>query len=147
MAYRFRLETVLRVRRIQEERAKADLLAARLAEQAATAEREHRDSLLEAARAAGLPDGSRLEWTAARDQQERLASAVEAARAAEVSAADLTARSLSHWEAAAADLKGLERLDERQRAEWRAEQDRAEQQRLDESAAARARRRGAEGRS
>jgi flagellar FliJ protein len=139
MAYRFRLETVLRVRRIQEERARAELLAARTAEQAAGAERGRRGALLDAARAAGLPDGSRLEWTSARDHHDRLAGAVEAARAAEVAAADLTARSLAHWEAAAADLQGLERLDERHRAEWRVEQERAEQQRLDESVAARRR--------
>ncbi|UDY37183.1 flagellar export protein FliJ [Dermatobacter hominis] len=139
MAYRFRLETVLRVRRIQEERARAELLAARTAEHAATTEHDRRGAVLDAARAAGLPDGSRLQWTAARDHHERLASAVEAARAAEVAAADLTSRSLAHWESAAADLKGLERLDERHRAEWRAEQERTEQKRLDEGAAARAR--------
>ena len=137
MGYRFRLETVLRVRRIQEERARAELLAARTAEQAAAEEHGRRAALLDAARAAGLPDGSRLQWTSARNEQDRLAGALEAARAAEVAAADLTTRSLEHWEATVADLKGLERIDERHREQWRLEQERAEQQRLDETAAAR----------
>lgn len=138
MGYRFRLETVLRVRRIQEERARAELLSARLGERAATDERDRRGALIDVARAAGLPDGSRLAWGTARDEHDRLAGALDAARAAEVAAADLTTRSLDHWEATAADLRGLERLDERHRALWRAERDREEQRRLDETASARA---------
>ena len=54
------------------------------------------------------------------------------ATAAALHAAELSTRRLEDWERAAADLRALERLDERHRDEWRAEQLRDEQRVLDE---------------
>lgn len=141
--YRFRLEPVLRVRRLQEERARASLAMARRAEQEAVAETGRRRGLLAAARDAGLPDGSRLAWGSARDSQDRLAAAVMVSQMAEAHAADLALGSLAQWEDAAVALRTLERLDERSREVWNEEQRQAEQRDLDELTSARAARDGA----
>jgi flagellar protein FliJ len=136
--YRFRLEPVLRVRRLQEERARAALAMARRAEQDAQAETGRRRGLMAAARDAGLPDGSRLQWAAARDRQDRLAQAILVSQMAEAHAADLAAGNMAHWEEAALALRTLERLDERSREVWNEEQRRNEQRDLDELTSARA---------
>lgn len=140
--YRFRLEPVLRVRRLQEERARAALSMARRAEQDALAESGRRRGLMAAARSAGLPDGSRLEWSTARDSQDRLATAVMVSQVAEAHAADLALGNLANWEEAAIALRTLERLDEHSRAAWDEEQRRLEQRDLDELTSARAARDG-----
>lgn len=140
--YRFRLEPVLRVRRLQEERARAALAMSRRAEQDAVAETGRRRGLFAAARDAGLPDGSRLAWNAARDSQDRLATAVMVSQMAEAHAADLALGNLAHWEEAAIALRTLERLDERSREVWNEEQRRVEQRDLDELTSARAARTG-----
>lgn len=141
--YRFRLEPVLRVRRLQEERARASLAMARRAEQDAVSESGRRRGLMAAARDAGLPDGSRLAWSAARDSQDRLAAAVMVSQMAEAHAADLAIGNLAHWEEAAVALRTLERLDEGSREVWAEEQRRLEQRDLDELTSARAARNGA----
>ncbi|CAN5435391.1 hypothetical protein BH10ACT3_BH10ACT3_15470 [soil metagenome] len=136
--YRFRLEPVLRVRRIQEERARAQLAMSRRAEADAAAETGRRRGLFAAARNAGLPDGSQRQWSAERDRQDRLAAAVISAQTAEAHAADLAFGNLSKWEEAAVALRTLERLDERSREVWNEEQRQVEQRDLDELTSARA---------
>lgn len=130
--YRFRLEPVLRVRQLQEERARASLAMARRAEAEAREQTTRRRGLLAAARAAGLPDGSRHAWSQERDRQDRLAGALLASQVAEAHAADLATRELGRWEEAVVALRTLERLDERKREEHRIEQGQAEQKVLDE---------------
>lgn len=130
--YRFRLESVLRVRRVQEERARAQLARARLEELEARRATEERKGRLRRHAEVGLPSGDGVMWKAQRDRGERLAAAVAASHVAELHAAELSTRRLEDWERAAADLRALERLDERQRDLWRGEQLREEQRTLDE---------------
>lgn len=132
--YRFRLESVLRVRRVQEDRARAELALARIAEAEARERTVRRRGLLSRASEVGLPSGDTTTWGAQRDRMDRLAAAVTASHAAEAHAADLSRNRLEAWEHAAAELRMLERLDERHREEWRDEQLRAEQKTLDEIA-------------
>ena len=130
--YRFRLESVLRVRRVQEDRARAQLARARLEELEARRATEVRRGRLRRNMDVGMPSGDPDNWKAHRDRSDRLAAAVTASQAAELHAAELSTRRLEDWERAAADLRALERLDERHRDEWRAEQLRDEQRVLDE---------------
>lgn len=130
--YRFRLDSVMRVRRVQEERARAELALARLAEAEAAAQTTRRRGLLRRATEDGLPSGTATDWTAQRDRSDRLAAAVSASQVAELHAADLTQRRLGDWERAAAELRMLEKLDERHAAVWQADQLREEQKVLDE---------------
>lgn len=136
--YRFRMESVLRVRRLQEEQARATMLQARLEESRARTETGRRWGLFRRAADAGLPDGEGSAWVAERDRQERLAMAVLASRAAEQHAVDVAATRLADWEAAARDLATMERLDERQRALFVQGVLAAEQRELDEQATMRA---------
>jgi len=130
--YRFRLDSVLRVRRVQEERARAQLAKARLEEVEARRATEVRRRRLRRSLDVGLPSGDPADWKVGRDRNDRLAAAVHASQAAELHALELTARRLGEWERAAADLRALERLDERYREQWRSEQLREEQRTLDE---------------
>lgn len=142
--YRFRLESVLRVRRVQEERAKAELAMARLAEIEARGRTSRRRAALERALDLGLPNGPSRSWMAEHERHERLASAVTASQLAEIHAADLSLMRLRDWEQAATDLHTLEKLDDRSREQWRAEQLAEEQKALDELANARRRDDGTE---
>lgn len=130
--YRFRLESVMRVRRVQEDRARAQLALARLAEVEARQDTTRRRGLLRRATDVGLPSGEVHDWAAQRDRTDRLAAAVTASQVAELHAADLTRNRLADWERAASELRSLERLDERHREVWQAEQLREEQKVLDE---------------
>ena len=130
--YRFRLESVLRVRRVQEERSRAELAMARFAELDAKQATARRVGLLRRAQDTGYSDGPTEEWSRQRDRSDRLAAAVTASHVAELHAAELTMRRLEDWERAAQELRALERMDEHKRAEWRLEQGREEQKALDE---------------
>lgn len=133
--YRFRLEAVLRVRRIEEERARGDLLAANRALAEAEAELDRR---LEHYRTVSLPAGAlpHDEYVAARSHQDQAAAGVVAAGTARLAAEAERDRLRDVWAAAAARVKALERLDEHRRDEHAADVQREEVLVLDEVAAA-----------
>lgn len=140
--YAFRLQRVQRVRAVEEDLARARFaeaeLAARNAEERAEERRRAIDVAIDDLRglqgspqlepaavlaALGLVDEARVAWRTA-DQTARAsrATAEEARRA---------------WMERRRDLEGLDRLDERARAEFRQERDRAETLALDEVASQR----------
>lgn len=133
--YRFRLEAVLRVRRIEEERAQGVLLAAYQALREADAELERR---LDHYRTVTAPDGSvpQHAFIAARSRQDGAASAVVAAGTARLAAEAEVERARQEWTEAAARVKALERLDDRRREEHALEALRQETIVLDEVASA-----------
>lgn len=130
--YRFRLESVMRVRKVQEDQARAQLARARLDELEARHATSQRRSRLRDVTDAGLPSGDPGSWRGQRDRVDRLAAAVTASHVAELHAAELSSQRLQEWERAAAELRAMERLDERSRDEWRVEQLRDEQRVVDE---------------
>ncbi len=136
-SYRFRLEPVLRIRRLQEEQARAALLRARAEEADAIRRTRNRRERLHRAVDSAFGDGSTAEWRARQDQVERLGDAVVAARAAELRASELGATCLADWDDAARDLGVVERIEEHHRARWVAETLAAEQKDLDEQAVTR----------
>jgi flagellar protein FliJ len=114
--YRFPLDTVLRVRRIEEERELVALAAARHA--AAAAERAAADCLHHY-RSLPVP-GSRAAAEAFVGRRARLgiaASSVRDADAAHARAVDAADAQRELWSLAARRVSSLERLDERGRAE------------------------------
>lgn len=140
--YAFRLQRVQRVRAVEEDLARARFaeaeLVARNAEERAEERRRAIDVAIDDLRglqgspqlepaavlaALGLVDEARVAWRTA-DQTARAsrATAEEARRA---------------WMERRRDLEGLDRLDERARAEFRQERDRAETLALDEVASQR----------
>jgi len=134
--YRFRLEAVLRVRRIEEESAAADLAAASKALQLAEAEIDRR---LDHYRAIATPDGPvpHEQFLAQRARCDHAAAAVVLAGAARSSAEAEVHRARDRWAAATMRVRALERLDERRRGEHDAEVRRDEIVTLDEVFAAR----------
>lgn len=133
--YRFALETVLRVRRIQEEAAGFALAHANRDLQRAVL--DHRVAL---ARYESLQLGHGQQdldsFRRDRDKAERFAGAVESAWTAVQAATDEVAARHSVWSVAAQRVAALEHLDERRRAEWLVEEQRAEMAAIDESAIA-----------
>ena len=118
--YRFRLETVLRVRRREEETARALLAAATAAVSAQERLLVERETAYEnALNASGLQPCADFLY----EQQSRSAhaSAVLEQRQRVREAYDDAARVRSAWSAAAARVGALERLDERQRSEHAAQ--------------------------
>lgn len=136
-AYKFRLASVLHVRRLQEDQARAALAQARLDAARAADETTTRRGLLGMARKRGLPSGRTSEWQAEHDRQQRLTHAVLAARAAELRASELVATRIEDWNVAAREVAAIERLDEKARAEHFAEMIKLEQRDADEQAASR----------
>jgi flagellar FliJ protein len=135
-AYRFRLAGVARVRAVQERVAAQQLAVAnRDLHHAREARRCAAVALDRLAWPAGPTTPAALQWTA--DQSDRLASTLrrrtDEAETAEVIAGD-AARA---WTSARQRGAALERLEVRQRAEWRAEADRLEAGELDELTLAR----------
>lgn len=118
--YRFRLEVVLRVRRIEEERAMGELLLANRALADADAELERR---LDHYREVAQPTGSlpHAEYLKVRSLQDVAAAGVVAAGAARLMAEAEADRKRDLWAAAATKVRALERLDERRRDEHAAE--------------------------
>lgn len=129
--YRFRLEQVARVRRLQEDQARAEVLLARqrLIEAGA-------DLSTSIERLDGKPRTSSHvtsgRFRAERSQEELLAQAVLLARVAESNARLLVDQRVDEWAAAAREVSTLERLDERARAEHDAAAVRDTQNELDD---------------
>lgn len=133
--YRFPLDTVLRVRRIEEDREKARLLAANRAVDSAVASvtrrRDHLDSL--SAPAGGSWAGFHAE------QSHRLGLAAAVGHAAGVLEARRTVATerRQDWGAARQRVASLERLDERLRDEHAIEAGRDAQRLVDDLVSAR----------
>jgi flagellar FliJ protein len=114
--YKFRLDTVLRVRRTEEDLAKAELARgnARVAEAVAIV-----DARL--AHYAALPvaagGGSTATFMSSRFRQETAARAVVAAKAARVAALQDAEAFRTVWSQKAQQVSVLERLDDRRRTE------------------------------
>jgi flagellar FliJ protein len=134
--YRFRLETVLRVRRVQEDAARGDLARANAAVAAAAADVEAARERLAGMASEPVP-ANPVEWQARR--------ALLLGRAAEITArqTDLQAadteragrqRALAE---ARTRVRALERLDERRRAEHAVEMGRDDSRTLDDLVTAR----------
>jgi flagellar biosynthesis chaperone FliJ len=119
--YRFRLETVLRVRRAQEEAARQNVMRANHAMHAASARRRE-----EAARYAALPVSSGTTSIAAYSQErsraDLAAASLEARTGDEVAARVEVASRLAEWTEAAKPVAALERLDARLREEHEADE-------------------------
>src|SRR5438067_2235792 len=128
--YKFPLETALRVRRAQEDLAKAELARAnaRVSEAVAMvdARMEHYGALPMAAGA-----GPTSAFLAGRFRQETAAAAIVAARVARVAALQDAEALRLVWSKKAQDVSVLERLDGRRRAEHAAEAARQEEIEVD----------------
>jgi len=131
--YRFGLGSVLRVRRAEEDMARARMAVTQSEVDRATAELDQRLAAIGAAR----PDPRRslgTAFAAEREQLRRHAVAVTAARSAEANALTELRVAREEWEAAARRVRALERMDERHRAAWHLEATRAAQAATDEIA-------------
>ena len=135
--YKFRLDTVLRVRRVEEDRAVAALAAAR--RQLDAAEQTLQDSL---DRYTGVPAAQGpLPLDAllrARAHQELVAASVVHAGTQRLRAEAIVEVQRAEWSAAAQRVAALERLDERRRAEHALEAQRQETIEVDDMVVARA---------
>jgi flagellar export protein FliJ len=141
--YEFGLQRVKRVRGVEEDLAKAEFSSAEVA--ARTAEMRASDCKAAVDRAVddlrGLQGSPRLEANAVitalgliDDARRTWFDAAELAHVARARAEELRRA----WQARRRDVEGLERLDERERAEWMLERDREELRIIDETAIQRA---------
>ena len=142
-AFRFRLGRVLRVRRATEEIERGHLAeaeaSARLREATAEERAASRDGAVETLR--GEQTQAAIDATrvlVAQDAAERLACLEQAARALARTARDAAESRRAVWRDARAGVLGLERLEDRDRARFRAERDLREERTLEEVAARRA---------
>jgi flagellar protein FliJ len=136
-AYRFRLESVLRVRRLQERVATQQLAEARRVLHLAQSESARaRRSLEDAAAPAGRLTIGAYEWSL--EQSTRLSDAARARAEAAEAAAEAARQADAVWGTARRRTATLERLDERHLALWRRELDRSEATVLDDLATRRA---------
>lgn len=129
--YRFRLETVLRVRRIQEEQARYALLAANRAVLEAAQEVATRRETLDDHTVVAVPtthDG----FMASHYRGELLAGAVRTAAAREIEALDVQVDKRDAWGEQAQRVASLERLDERTHELYRVEANRDELKTVDD---------------
>lgn len=140
MSRRFPLAAVLRVRRLQQDLAGAEVARAQAAATLAAAALDRCEARLDApARPAALalrsdaagvvPAGV---WAGLQASRLSLASEAAAARVTVGAAHAATAVRLQAWGAARADRRGVERLADRHAEALRAEEDRAAQRVLDE---------------
>lgn len=129
--YEFRMEPVLRVRRIEQDSAQAHLAAAR--RDLGAAEEALHDAI-ERYRSIPQTDGPRpaTAWLAHRSGIERTAATVVAVGAQRAHAASQEAERLAALHDARRRVVALERLDERRRAEHVLELRRAEDSEIDE---------------
>jgi flagellar biosynthesis chaperone FliJ len=142
--YRFRLDQVARVRRLQEESARADMLMARQRLIEAGADLSMASERLDQ-RSISQSQNAHL-FRAERHHDERLTLAVTAARAAEANARLLVGRRAEEWTAAAREVSAIDRLEARARAAHDAELERENQKVLDDLVTSRmAARRNSEG--
>lgn len=137
--YEFRAEKVLRIRRLQEDIARAEVGDARRAEAAAQAtvdasqQRYAELSMAPSAQSAAA-------FLMRREQAGHRADAVSIARQRRHEASQATTAALGTWRDANTKVQGMERLDERRRAEHHIEVRRDEDAQADEIITARARR-------
>jgi flagellar export protein FliJ len=134
MRYRFPLETVLRVRRVEEKAARARLLCANATLASAIASR---DLAAERYRETGLLVIDLASLLEERCAAELAATALEQASKAVSRAAGEAALAHVAWTSAARRVATLERLDERRRAEHLVEEGRRENAMVDDIVAAR----------
>jgi flagellar FliJ protein len=134
--FRFRLEQVLRVRRLQEDMARAALQHANLeARRAADAV----NARIEEYGAAARPDGAQS-YDAFNRMQSRLdnaAGAINVARGVYRQALGLVEERRAEWAAARQRVAALERLEQRRRDEYAIEARRAEDRLVDDLVVAR----------
>lgn len=135
--YRFRLATVLRVRRAEEETAKLDLRAANVALREAVAERDRAKQRYEAAAASSAAVGSVEELHAHRLEAGLLAEQVAAAERLAMERTGTAVLAQARWSKAAKRVAVLERLDARRREEHAAEERQAEVALVDDLVSAR----------
>jgi flagellar export protein FliJ len=134
--YKFAFGGVQRVRAIAEEQSRLALVDAQAAADEASAQLQARLADIGAARTAPGPRSAN-EFQAEREHLDRHRIAVTAARAAEINALELLGSARSEWVDAARQVRALERLDERKRAEWTVETTHAAQLVTDEIATVR----------
>jgi flagellar protein FliJ len=141
--YTFRLASVLRVRRIEEDRAAGELAAAQQRERDAAAAVAARRAELDALAAERTGAESVSAFHARRFLLENAVHGVKAAEAAQAMVADEAEQRRLTWVEAAARVSAIERLDDRKREDHRLENDRIEAQEVDDLVTGRAARTGA----
>ena len=136
--YEFRMQKVLRVRRLQEDAARAAIAAARVVEQragdAVAGSHDHYRAL-----SAPSPATTATGFLGLRDQASYRATSVRIAEGKLQVAAEATVESVSSWHVSHRRVEALERLDERRRDEHEIEARRAEDAAVDEIVVSRAR--------
>ena len=137
--YEFRMEKILRVRRMQEDAARAAVAQARSLEKSAVekleAARRHCEAL-----GTEVPATSTTQFLALRDRGDFRAQAVGLAGERRRSAADQTAGAVNSWHVTHRRVDALERLDERRREDYSVEAQRDEDALVDEIVTTRVRR-------
>jgi flagellar export protein FliJ len=130
----FVLATVLRVRKIQEDLARAEVADAQARARRARSEHARREAL-----AAGRPapgSARAAQWLATVAGNLALAADARAAEQAVTTADGAAASAVDRWAQASAARKGIDRLAERHAEAVRREQDRVAQQAADDRAGA-----------
>ncbi|MCU1346327.1 MAG: hypothetical protein JWL70_2593 [Acidimicrobiia bacterium] len=128
--YRFRLEQVLRVRRVQEEQARHRVHAAQRDVIQADERVDRRLGAYHANNQAH--SGNRQSFMAQRTLGELRARAVERSRADAATARDVHGERVVEWSDTARRVEALERLDSRRRSEYSVEERRDEDRVVDE---------------
>ena len=133
------MEKILRVRRMQEDAARAAVAQARIVEKSAAeklaASRRHCEAL-----STVEPATSPTEFLALRDRGDFRAQAVGLAGERRRSAADQTAGAVNGWHVTHRRVDALERLDERRREDYAIEAQRDEDALVDDIVTSRVRR-------
>lgn len=136
--YEFRMQKVLRVRRLQEDAARGRIAVARTAEQraadAVAGSYDHYRAL-----APSAPATTAAGFLGQRDQAAYRATSVRLAEGSLQVATEATAQAVSTWHASHRRVEALERLDERRRDEHDIEARRVEDAAVDEIVVSRAR--------
>jgi flagellar protein FliJ len=129
--FKFRLQSVLRVRRLQEDLARAQLLSANRAAREAEAVVENRVTRYSTME---RPHGVQYEAAFARTwfRLDKAADAVDEARVQRTQALANVAEQRIAWQAASMRVAALERLEDRQRAEHAIEAQRDEDRLTDD---------------
>jgi flagellar export protein FliJ len=131
----FRLASVLKVRRIQEDIARAEVLGANRDVSAGWTDVERRNAYLEA-RQGVFQSGTSAAFIGAVTAGIARASDLSAARAAHQLATEVAADRTVEWSAAAARVKALESLEERHRTAVRAADEASAQRASDDRSSA-----------
>jgi flagellar protein FliJ len=137
MPYRFTLETLLRVRRVEEDQARRALVTANAALRAAIARRDRADGRYRAFSAVERAVPSVEELLCERLEAGFLAEQVTTAQREALASAGQAAIAQAHWSKAAKRVAVLERLEARRRAEHVAEELRLEVALVDDLVTAR----------